>query len=759
MSLNADFIEHYVSPAEPFMAGEPATITILLQNTSDSVYDTWHKSPQVYSGPSDIRFDFLRAINANAINIASNSVFDVPCELLVSASVMRGEQTYIYLSFNTPSEPGDYTYQWQMCTVHYNGLVIGGNPYFVNFGELVTFTIHVIGRPDAELVSNTFPTDLLVAQRGTALITLKNTGPWTWDYTYRIEAINTDATYFSKIRYYIPVDRVIEPGEDYTFQIPLRAPAYVGSYNPQYRMWGIRSGNFGDIASKIVEVTAPMSDTHELNEYRWIDLTARRSTKDISWQYEVNIRGTDMPPTFGRLSHIEDGHCAILGEPVEYSIDYDVPGASVNMAAYSYGYFISNRLPWYHRQSRAGADIKSWQMAQSNQTYIQGRTEEISTYENPSHYIARILFHVNDSTGDVDTTRPGPYGLWPGRIEPVPNWGLSAGYSGFDSRHPTTEEPYQIEKKQFVFDGDTAIDVINEVSEHCHMIYLTRFEFVDDEWREYFYWVPKFGIALGWLGVDQTPITITPTTYGLIGSPGLSASIVLEQSYNAVWVEACRKKDSAWFYKYLEGSGVVAGLEIARPLFYRTYDLLPNPSGSTWSSSISTSTNFGPGGASYGTVAEDANAQALVDERANQLLSLLEYEIPTYTVSFKGQYFELYQVLLFAGFTGLEQFNGIEMQIIDIQYEYHSAGDGGHSVTVTCAPKAQLQASGKFQSVIDEIRENYEKMKESIDNSTTDNKLSIILSTYSGGSMCNAQLRSTGQLIKTRTYGYRTASG
>jgi len=754
---------------DSYLPGESVTVNINLRNTSTES-EIWRANWYIYDDNYQSQRHVLAAQNQNAIGIGTYyGLYQGPgryCLVLPRDVTTRTygntirDVTVVHV-FNAPEEPGSYVYQFQMCQFYFSSRT---NPYTktaTEFGDLIQFTIIVTDPPKSQLISITFPDTMELAERGTAIITLKNTGIWTWDSKFRLDAYNSDALKFSKSYFYIPLTESIQPGESYTFRIPIRGAEVAGKYNPCYRLWWSRCGNFGTTVCKSVEVTMPTKPIQNLNDYRWISMTARRSTADIAWQYDVKLSGTDKPPVFGKLIHEEDGHCALYGEPTEYSIDYDYPSITTSLACYSYGYFLNNRLPWNLRQSRAGADIRPWQMTNANISAIQGRLDKIDTFENPSDYVKRILFYVDDSTGAIDETRCGPYGLWASAntIKPVPNWGITSSDSRFNIHHPTTEEPAMIEKRQFAYDGDKIIDVLDEIAKHCHMIYFTRFIKVDGVWREYFYWIPKYGVQLGWLGVSTTPIEITPTTFGLVGSPGLSASIKLEQSYNSVWVEACRKKDSAWFYAYKAGRGVLAGTEVPRTLFYRTHDLLPDPAGNTWSTNINTETDFGPHGVNYGTATENANCQALADAKAQQLVDLLDYRIPTYTATFKGVFFELYQIVIFNGFAGLSEFNGFEMQIIDIEYTYNSADNGGHSVTITCAPRDELQKSGKFQSVIDEIQENFEKLKQDIEGTNTDDKVAVVLSTYDQGSMCNAQLRSTGALVKTRTYGYRTASG
>jgi hypothetical protein len=105
----------------------------------------------------------------------------------------------------------------------------------------------------------------------------------------------------------------------------------------------------------------------------------------------------------------------------------------------------------------------------------------------------------------------------------------------------------------------------------------------------------------------------------------------------------------------------------------------------------------------------------------------------------------------FVGFDGIPS---DIMRVMEISYDFNPASDGGHTVTITCAKKETLKASGKFQSIIDEIRENTERLRESLDTGE-DQKLGVIISTPQDGALANLQLKSTGAIIKTRSYGLR----
>jgi len=326
---------------------------------------------------------------------------------------------------------------------------------------------------------------------------------------------------------------------------------------------------------------------------------------------------------------------------------------------------------------------------------------------------------------------------------------------GFNPKH------LSIEKKQFFFDGMTVTDILSELADHCNMIRFTKFKYVGGEWREYFYWVAKYQIDDGNYLELPTPITVTPSTSNLIGSPGPGATIGLEQSYNAVIVEACRVKDSAWFYGFAckstvskSGDGFIPGTEIPRVLMFRTNSLLPEPAGSKWVGTVNTETNYGPGGVNYGTVAENAECQWLANAKANQVLQYANYQVPTYTASFRDIELDLYQSITFTGFPNFPE---DVMQITEITRNYNDPGSGGYSVDITCSKKLDLQESGKFQSIIDEIQANNERLKESISESGDSQKVGVVIATYKDGSMATVQSRMSGGLIKTRSYGLRAA--
>ncbi|HWQ65971.1 MAG TPA: hypothetical protein VN372_03765 [Methanospirillum sp.] len=577
-----------------------------------------------------------------------------------------------------------------------------------------------------------------------------------------------------------------------------------------------------------------------LNTFDWITLTAQKATADIAWSYDIKLHGVTGPDMFRKLEYQPDpDFCAMLGDPVESSIDSDYPGKTTSVTAYSYGYYFKNQVSYDLRQTKAGVDIPAYARAGSNYGGEVSRTSPIVSYENPGYYVRRLLFPV-DSSGTI-TKASGYYNLYLGRIELVPNWGLGssdnttltavlaanattlyvsnlalfstgkvmlftytdsdsdgvwdddedkvtvevcpytaksgssgAGYltivrtspakvwnpsSALACSVPDLYDPYhpEIQKKQFAYDGETISGIFDDLNDYCHMISFTKFKKVDGEWREYFYWIPKYRLdedAGNYLELPTEVTIILPTTQNLIGSPGPGASVALDQSYNTVWVEACRTKDSAWFYAKRETAAVTAGLEVPRVLIFRTKDLLPDPAGITWNEVPTTSTNFGPGGVNYGTPAENAACQALAEAKAEEVLKFANYQVPTFTASFKDTQFEHYQQIQFSGFEG---FPSDIMRVMEITYEFNPPDSGGQVTRITCAKKETLKESGKYQSVIDEIRENFERLKESVSNSGETEKQCAVLDTYDSGTMAIVQLRSTGALVKTKSYGLRAA--
>jgi hypothetical protein len=322
--------------------------------------------------------------------------------------------------------------------------------------------------------------------------------------------------------------------------------------------------------------------------------------------------------------------------------------------------------------------------------------------------------------------------------------------AGYDVNH------ISVDTKQFFFDGgQSLIDVLDQYAEHCGMIYYTKFKNVGTEWREYFYWIPKYRLEEdkgNYLELPTSVTQVTASTDSLIGSPGLSATIGLEDSFNAVMVEACRTKDSAWFYGYAEKPEVTAGTEMPRVLQFRSDSLLPDPLANTWTQTITADSNYGPGGVSYGTAVENTECQRLVTEKAKELLIYSNYVIPSYSAQFRNAFFELYQRVQFIGFPNIPE---DIMRITEIEYAYQPPSDGGMACSITCSKATTLQESGKFQSIIDEIQMNYEKLKESASDTADTQKIGVVIATYQEGSMATVQLRSSGAIIKTRSYGLR----
>lgn len=540
----------------------------------------------------------------------------------------------------------------------------------------------------------------------------------------------------------------------------------------------------------------------------------------------------------------------MLGDPVTCEIERDYPTVTTTITAYSNGYYLKDTVPLKLSQTRAGVDIPSWARAASNYQGEDSRTSEILSFENPTYHLMRLLWPINESTGAI-TNPAGYYGLYPGVIMPVPNWGLGsgaavklsasmvagatslyvsdlshfpvpsdtsyvkifsytdadddstyddgeetedfeicrytsrsgssgAGYltvvrtksvtwnpsngvvkyvkgSNYDGNHPS------IEKKQYLWTGSDKIsDVIDTYADDCSMIFFTKFAYDSAAgiWKEFVYWVPMYAIQEDMgnlLGLPTSVFVVTKDTPGLVGQPGLSATIGFDDYYNRVEVRAVRVKDGAWFYATAELPEVTSGEEVRQTLPYKTNNLLPDPAASTWTSTRTTSSNFGPvtdGGISWGTAAEDAYCQSLVQAKANEILACIQIKIPQYSATFKNTYFEIYQRVRFSGFANVP---ADVMRVTGIEYNYNDPGSGGMSCKITCSPADPLQASGKFQNIVDEIQANYQKIKDN-DETYTTNKSGEVISTYQNNTLATVALRATGALIKSRNYGLRAAS-
>lgn len=392
--------------------------------------------------------------------------------------------------------------------------------------------------------------------------------------------------------------------------------------------------------------------------------------------------------------------------------------------------------------------IFSYTDSDENNTYDEG--EETGDYE-----VCKYTAKSSDSgAGYLTISRNNPDNIW-NPSNAVAMY-IDAGY---DVNHiPVTTKQY------FFNSGDSIVDVINKYSEELGMIAYTKYK--KDSigvWREYFYWIPQYRIQEtkgNYLGLPTNITQITSSYSGLKGQPGLSAEFGLDQSFNAVWVESCRIKDSAWFYGYAtKNPSTPTDAEIPRTLMFRDDGLLPDPAANDYTVSTTPESNFGPpmdGGVSYGTAAENRECQRIVEAKANQLLKYSNYRILTYEAEFKGVYFELLQRIQFIGFA---QIPSDVMRITSIEYNYPPVSDGGMTCKITCAKAEDLQKSGKIQSVIDEIQQNYERLKQSISSDSGDlQKIGVVISTYQNNTMATYQLRSNGLILKTRSYGLRKIS-
>jgi hypothetical protein len=324
--------------------------------------------------------------------------------------------------------------------------------------------------------------------------------------------------------------------------------------------------------------------------------------------------------------------------------------------------------------------------------------------------------------------------------------------TGYDVNH------ISVPKKQYSHDGGKTIkDVLDLYTKDCGMIYFTEFKLDNGVWKEYFYWIPSYRLEEDKGNYLNLPdiLTITPDNANLIGDPGLSATIGMDESFNAVCVESCRKKDAGWFYAYAEKPEVTIGNEVRHVLLFRSDDLLPDCAGTTWSTTVDANSNYGPvtdGGVSYGTAAENTICQNIVNNKALELLKYCDYTIPSYSVEFKNSFFQLYQRLQFIGFLNMPT---DIMRITQIQYTFQDPGSGGMVCSINCSKLTDLQQSGNYQSIIDEIQQNYNKLIQSTSNSSDSDKSGVVIATSQNNTLATVQLRSTGVITKQRSYGLR----
>ena len=112
---------------------------------------------------------------------------------------------------------------------------------------------------DAEVVSTDFPAKLILDESYTAEVRLKNSGTTVWSEPdgYCLGAVGDSDPFTSATRIPLPSGTSVEPGEEVTFRIELKAPLTPNTFTTAWRMLKGTDEWFGEIAQADIEVALP----------------------------------------------------------------------------------------------------------------------------------------------------------------------------------------------------------------------------------------------------------------------------------------------------------------------------------------------------------------------------------------------------------------------------------------------------------------------------------------------------------------------
>ncbi len=120
--------------------------------------------------------------------------------------------------------------------------------------------------PGAAAVSYVLPATMTAGQVFNASIALQNTGTLGWNESVQVRLggvgdASGDAAKFGQTRFGIPAGVTVAPGQSWTFNFTMTAPAAAGKYNPAYRMVWENQQWFGDTVSAAVTVNPAPTPT------------------------------------------------------------------------------------------------------------------------------------------------------------------------------------------------------------------------------------------------------------------------------------------------------------------------------------------------------------------------------------------------------------------------------------------------------------------------------------------------------------------
>ncbi|MEM9290992.1 MAG: penicillin-insensitive murein endopeptidase [Acidobacteriota bacterium] len=237
-SNNAAVVSHTL-PAQ-LACGETRSVNVTMRNTGTT---TWTRDLP------------LGGYKLAAVDDSDPFVNNTRSWLPEGVEIAPNQNHTFTLSFTAPETPGSYLTQWRM--------VEEGVEFF---GPTAARLIQVNcggggGNDAATEVSSNFPAQMSCNDSTVAFTTLRNTGTSTWGAGYRLLALGGSDPLSPVSSVPVPSGTEVDPGESYTFQIPLEAPDIAGLYSTQWRMSHDGVGGFGPVVGRDVNVSCDGNPT------------------------------------------------------------------------------------------------------------------------------------------------------------------------------------------------------------------------------------------------------------------------------------------------------------------------------------------------------------------------------------------------------------------------------------------------------------------------------------------------------------------
>ena len=118
------------------------------------------------------------------------------------------------------------------------------------------------GTDNAIVIDNTIPSQMYAGDTEIVSVTVKNTGTSTWSEadTFRLGAVDDSDPFYSGNRVQLPAGVTVAPGETYTFEFTMTAPATAGDYTTDWQMVHDAAGWFGEMHRETVSVSSGMPE-------------------------------------------------------------------------------------------------------------------------------------------------------------------------------------------------------------------------------------------------------------------------------------------------------------------------------------------------------------------------------------------------------------------------------------------------------------------------------------------------------------------